>query len=133
MSIKEFAEKYIEAQHDAFMNGNFDTLEALEDPEVVLHIGPSQEIEGFEAHKQDILKWREAVSDLQYKTEYLIGDNNLCVLTTKEKAKVTKEVPGFPIQVGTIYNIDDVITILRLADGKIKEVWVKTSMVQIER
>jgi len=57
MSIKEFAAKFCKAEEDAWQNENFDALEALEDPNVVYHIG-EMDIIGFEAHKRDIMTQR---------------------------------------------------------------------------
>ena len=50
MDIKEFAQKFIEAESDAWLIGNFDALEKLEDPNVIYHMGTG-EIVGHEAHK----------------------------------------------------------------------------------
>ena len=91
MSIKEFAEKYIKAELDAFNNGNFDALEALENPDVVYHIGPWPDVIGFEAHKQDILMRKEAVPDLKIELEYLTGESNLFILMLNEKG--TQKTP----------------------------------------
>lgn len=66
MDIKEFAQKFIEAENDAFQNGNFDKLEKLESPDMVHHYMEfDQELVGHEAHKQFIVAVRQAASDVQ--------------------------------------------------------------------
>ena len=40
MNIKEFAQKFIEAEDEAWKNGNLDKLEELEDPNVAYHMLP---------------------------------------------------------------------------------------------
>jgi len=45
MSIKDFAEKFIKAEEEAFHEGNFDALKKLEDPNVIYHeLGLGQEV-----------------------------------------------------------------------------------------
>ena len=48
MDIKEFAEKWMQADLQAFQEGNFDALEQLESPNIVIHMPPTPDINGFE-------------------------------------------------------------------------------------
>ena len=127
MDIKEFAEKFIKAEDEAFQNGNFEPLSKLEDPNVVYHIPPLPDMVGHEAHKQDIVGSREAVSGLKQEWKYLTGEGNIFVLSYKSSGRVTGEKPGFPMPIGK--NIaSDYLFVLRVKDGKIVEVWAKGSM-----
>jgi predicted ester cyclase len=121
MSIKEFAEKYMKAQEEGWQNGNFDALEALEDPNVVYHLSKPPDIIGFEAHKEDIMARREAIPDIQQEAKYLTGDGNVFVLSLMERGKIVKEMPGMPIPVGKDISVDALL-VSRLDKGKIIEV-----------
>ena len=71
MSIKEFAKKFIKAEDEAWQNGNFDPLEALENPNVIYHIlALNQETSGWEAHKQYILTARQGFSNLEQEERF---------------------------------------------------------------
>ena len=65
MDIKDFAEKLIKAYDEAFLKGNTKPLKALEDPDVVYHMGIRGDIVGPDAHEQDILGSRMAFSDIK--------------------------------------------------------------------
>jgi predicted ester cyclase len=125
MSIKEFAEKYMKAQEEAWQNGNFDALEALEDPNVVYHIG-EMDIVGFEAHKQDIMARQQAIPDRHQEAKYLTGESNIFVLSLKEQGKIIKEMPGLPYPVGKDITVDAIL-VARLDKEKIIEAWIKGS------
>ena len=59
MNIKEFAEKFIEAEKKAWSKGNFELLEKLEDPDMLLHMPLGlPDMRGYEAHKQSIINAR---------------------------------------------------------------------------
>jgi hypothetical protein len=40
MSIKDFAEKFIKAENEAWLKGNVDALNAVDAPDVVYHLMP---------------------------------------------------------------------------------------------
>ena len=123
MSIKEFAESYMKAQEEAWQNGNFDALEALEDPNVVYHLS-QLDIFGFESHKQDIMTRRQAISDMHQEAKYLTGEANVFILSLKEQGKIVKEMPGMPIPVGKEVAVDALL-VARLEKRKISEVWIR--------
>jgi predicted ester cyclase len=123
MSNQAFAEKYMKAQEEAWQNGNFSALEALEDPNVVYHLSKI-DIFGFEGHKKDIMARREAISGLHQEAEYLTGEGNTFVLSLKEKGKVVKELPGMPTSAGKEIAVDALL-VARLDKEKIVEVWIK--------
>ncbi|OGO31238.1 MAG: hypothetical protein A2Z29_09380 [Chloroflexi bacterium RBG_16_56_11] len=86
MSIKDFAEKVIKAEEEAFQKGNFDLLKALEDPDVVYHVyqrRPYTEIVGHEAHKQDIVNSSKGRVFTKFEFQYLTGEGNLFALSIK--------------------------------------------------
>ena len=127
MSIKEFAEKFIKAEEEAWQNGNFSALEALEDPDVIYHISPFPDLVGWEAHKQDIMGSRQAISDIRQEFKYLAGDGNLFALAYKSSGKITGEKPGVPLPIGKNIALD-LLFVIRLNNNKIVEAWANGSL-----
>jgi len=126
MSLKDFAEKFIKAEYEAFHKGNFNALEKLEDPNVVYHVSPLPDMVGHEAHKQDILGSKQAVSNLKQEWKYLTGEGNLFALSYKSGGRFIKEKPGFPTPIGK--NLaTDYLFVLRVKNGRIIEVWANGS------
>lgn len=125
MDIKEFAEKFIKAEDEAFQNGNFDALEALEDPNAVYHSAATPDLMGWEAHKQYILRARQAFSDYRQEYKYLTGEGNLFVLSYKMSGMFTGEIPGFPPPTGKEVTADGLF-VFRVENDKIIEVWAKS-------
>jgi hypothetical protein len=126
MNIKDFAEKFIKAEEEAFQKGNFDALAKLEDPKVVYHIPPLPDMVGHEAHKQDIMGTRQAESDLKQEFKYLAGDGNLFAILYKSSSRITGEKPGFPMPIGK--NIStDYLFVCQVKKGKLVEAWAKGS------
>lgn len=131
MSIKEFAEKFIKAENDAFQNGNFDLLAELEDPNVVYHAPPPlQDIVGHEAHKKDILTARQAWSDIKQEWNYLTGEGNFFALAYKARYISSGNVPGFPAAGKEI--TEDAMFILRLKNDRIVEGWAHINMTVLD-
>ncbi len=122
MNIKDFAEKFIKAEDEAWVKGNFKPLEALEDPKVLYHIPPMPDVVGFEAHKQYILGSQQLVSDLKQEWKYITGEGNLFALSYKSSGKAIGQFPGFPPMIGKNYAAD-YLFLLQLKKGKIVEVW----------
>jgi predicted ester cyclase len=121
MNIKEFAQKFMEAEEEAWQKGNFDPLEALEDPNVVYHFLPSNELVGFEAHKQQILGYREAISKSNQEWKFLTGDGNVFALSYKSRYISSGKVPGLPPAGEEITG--NSMFVFRLNNGKIVEAW----------
>ena len=96
MGIEEIAEQWIQADKQAFQEGNFDALEQLESPNIVIHSAPVPGTIGFEEHKEHILKVREEVSDLQQEFEYLTGDGNVFAISFKQSFTAKVEIPIAP-------------------------------------
>jgi predicted ester cyclase len=131
MSIKEFAEKFMKAEDEAWQKVNTKPLEALEDPNVVYHMGIRGDIVGFEAHKQDILGSRSAYSDIKQEWKYLTGEGNLFALSYKSRFLFTGEVPGMPPPTGKEVTSDSLF-LFRLKNGKIVEAWQRGSMTGLD-
>lgn len=127
MSVKELAEKFIKAQSEAWKNGKFDELEALEHENVVYHVAGMPDVVGWEGHKQYIQGTNQIVSGLEQQWEYIVGDVNLFSLSYKARFKMKAEHPVLPIPVGKMVNLD-FLTVNQLKDGKIAEVWMNGSM-----
>ena len=121
MSIKDFAEKLIKAYNEALLKGNTKPLKALEDPNVVYHMGIRGDIAGPDAHEQDILGARIALSDIKMELKYLTGEGNLLALSYKARYISSGKLSGFPPAGKEI--AADSLFLFQLKNGKIKEVW----------
>src|SRR4030042_5597205 len=122
MNIKDFAEKFIKAEDEAFLTGNFDALQKLEDPKIIFHFfAIDQELSGWEAHKQYIIGMKQAASGVRPNWQYLTGEGNLFSLLLKTSGvKFTGQVPGWPPPTGKEITVSS-LWILRLNKGKIVE------------
>ena len=129
MSIREFADRYIAAQKDAWQNGNFGVLEELEDENVIFH----QEVDvvGREAHKNYIVMASQSVSELHQDWEYLTGAENIYALSYKATGVIEKEIPGTNFPVGKKV-VNDLLFVFRLDNEKIAEAWVKGNMTVLD-
>ena len=121
MNLKEFADKFIKAEIDAWQKGNLNVAETLEDPNVVYHFG-SQDRLGWEAKKQDILRAPQFFSNLRIETKYLTGDGNLFALSSRWRYIAKSEIPGLPGSIGKEVASDS-LRLCRLGNGKIVEAW----------
>ena len=131
MDIKEFAEKFIKAETDAFKHGNFDLLAEIEDPNVFYHAPPPfQNIVGHEAHKKDILTARQAWSDIKQEWNYSTGEGNLFALAYKARYISSGNVTGFPAAGKEI--TEDAMFILRLKNDRIVEGWANINMTGLD-
>ena len=127
MDIKEFAQKFMEAEYEAWRDGNFEPLEQIESPDMTLHMPPIPDLKGFEGHKQYIMTACESMKDLTVEGEYITGDGNVGVLSFKETATLTADNPVFKIPAGTTIDVDGLMVIRREND-RVAEIWIKGSM-----
>ena len=127
MDIKEFAEKFIKAEDEAWQNGNFDDLEALEDPGIVYHVSPLPDMVGWEAHKQYIQTNRQIISGIQQNWKYLAGEGNLFALSYKSSGTTAAEIPTMNIPKGKKI-ATDYLFVLQVKNGRITEVWSNGTM-----
>ena len=121
MNIKDFAGKLIKAEEEAFQKGNFEPLKAIEDPNVVYHMGSFGDLVGHEGHKQNIMDGRQAFSDIKQEWKYLTGEGNLFALSLKEVIFFKGNIPGMPSAGQEAVN--NALFLIRLKHGKIVEAW----------
>jgi hypothetical protein len=126
MNVKDFAEKYIKAEYDAFLKGDFTALAKVEDVNVVYHITPVPDTVGHEAHKQFIIDMRQLISELKFEFKYITGEGNLFALAFKSNYRVIGEKPGYALPVGKKMT-EDFIFVFRVEKGKVREVWANGS------
>ncbi len=124
MPIKEFADKFINAEYQAFHEGNFDALEKLEDPRVTYHlIAMGEDTKGFDAHRQYIQAIRQMAPGVRINFKYLTGEGNMFALSfTTNGARFTGSAPGFPPPTGKEMIVNSLF-LFRLEGGKIAEAW----------
>lgn len=129
MNHKEFADRFIQAEREAWIKGNLTLAETLEDPNVVYHFSSRDRV-GWEAKKQAILKAPQLLPNLRIEGKCLTGDGNLVALSTKWRYTAKSEIPGFPGSIGKEVTSDGLL-LLRLQNGKIVEVWETTSITAV--
>jgi hypothetical protein len=120
--IKDFADKYIQAELLAFRTNDFVPLFELETPDVVYHISPLGDLVGHEAHRQYIIGVTAGVSGLTQELKYLAGDTEMFLLSYKATGLITGEKPGFPPSIGKKMELDYLFAV-RTENGKVAEVW----------
>jgi predicted ester cyclase len=121
MNIKDFAEKFIKAEDEAFQKGNFDQLKALEDTNVVYHMSTFGDLVGHEAHKQQIMMSPQGFSEIKQEWKYLTGEGNLFALSYKARYISKGNVPGMPPAGQEASR--DALFLFRLKHNKVVEVW----------
>ena len=82
-NIKQFAEKYIQAQKNAWEKGDFKGLEALEDPDVAMQNINGSVTVGLENHKKFIQMSRMSLGEIHQEWKYLMGEGNMFCLSYK--------------------------------------------------
>jgi len=122
MSIEEFAQKFIKAEDEAWQNGNFEPLESLEDPDIVIHLSPQPDMVGWEAHKQYLQGSRQVIPGIQQEWKYLTGEGNLFALSYKSSGVTTAEIPAKNIAAEKKL-ASDYLFVLRVKDERVVEVW----------
>src|SRR3972149_3331102 len=97
MNTKNFAEKFIKAEDEAWMKGNVDALDTVENSDVVYHLTPPlQDVIGREAHKQFITMARKAFSNIRFDIKYLADEGSLVGFLYSGRENYTGEFPGLP-------------------------------------
>lgn len=126
MSIKEFAQKFLEAEYEAW-SGNFEPLEQIESPDMTIHMPPTPDLKGFEAHKQYIMTACESLKDLTAEGDYVTGDGNVAVLSFKMTYTLTADNPVFQIPAGSTIDVDGFM-VLRRENDRVAEIWIKSNI-----
>jgi predicted ester cyclase len=124
MSPKKFAEKFIKAENEAWIKGNVDALDEVENPDVSYHLTPPlQDVVGREAHKQFIVAARKAFSNIRIDIKYLTGEGNLIGFLYSGRENFTGEFPGLPPGKGQEVVANE-LWLFRLKSGKVIEGWM---------
>lgn len=124
MDIQEFGLKFIEAEKQAFQQGNFAALEAIQAPDVIYHWGDGRDMVGREAHRQDIMEYRQRTSKHIQDWDYVVGDGDVCVLSIKESMTFAEEFPAISASAGVTIEFD-AFFVLRRENDKVAEAWIK--------
>ncbi len=128
MSIEDFAAKFVEAEDAAFQKGDFSPLSKIEDPNVVMHMGPPfGDMLGHEAHKQYVISARKSSTDVKQDWGFLAGDGNLFAMSYKATGRLVADMPGLPPMAGKSF-ANDYLWVLRVENQKIVEVWAHGTM-----
>jgi hypothetical protein len=127
MKIKDFADRYSQAQNEAFLNGNFDLMEVLESDDIVYHVPPYPDLVGRAVHKQDIINARKGCANVKMEWQYLAGGGNICALAFKSSGRFIGEIPGHPMPVGENY-FSVYMFLLRVSKDRVAEVWAYGSV-----
>ncbi len=131
MNIKDFAEKFIRTEDEAWKNDNIKPLEAMEQPDVVWHFYfLGADIVGFEAHKKQIFDSKASYSDIRQEWKYLTGEGSLFALLYTARYVSNGTVPGLPPAGGEV-NVN-AIFLFRVKKGKIAEAWVNGAMTGVD-
>ena len=126
MDIKELAQKFIEAEDEAW-KGNFETLEQIESPDIVIHMPPTPDLNGFESHKQYIMAACESMKDLILQGDNVTGDGNVAVLSFRMTYTLTADNPILQITAGSTIDVDGFM-VLRRENDRVAEIWIKSSI-----
>jgi len=101
MSVREFAEKYIEASKAAWQKGDCEALQGLSHPDVVYHYMPlGRDMVGWEEVKKHIVGGRQALSGLQQEWTYIGGEGKYFAISYRSKGVLTGQSPGMPPPTG---------------------------------
>ncbi len=123
MSVREFAEKYIEASKAAWQQGDFDALERLSHPTVVYHYMPlGRDMVGWEEFKQHIVGGRQALPGLWQEWQYLTGEGDHFAISYGSRGMLTGSAEGMPAPTGKEVTAN-YLYLFHLKDGKIAEAW----------
>ncbi|MHB8105798.1 MAG: ester cyclase [Dehalococcoidales bacterium] len=124
MSLENFAEKFAKAENEAWIKGNVNALDEVEDPDVVYHLTPPiADVVGREAHKQFIASARKSFSNIHFTIKYLAGEGDLIGLLYSGKENYTIQFPGFPPPKGQEVTANE-LWLFRLKNGKVIEGWM---------
>ncbi len=123
MSVREFAEKYIEASKAAWQKGDFEALEKLSHLAVVYHYMPlGRDMVGWEEFKQHIVGGRQALPGLRQEWQYIAGEGNYFAISYKSRGMLTGRAQGIPPPTGKEVTAN-YLYLFHLKDGKIAEAW----------
>jgi predicted ester cyclase len=124
MNAKDFAQKFVKAENEAWTKGNIDALDEVENSDVVYHLTPPiPDVVGRDAHKQFITMARKAFSDIKIDIKYLTGQGDFVGFLYNGREKYTGEFPGLPPGKGQEVVANE-LWLFRLKNGKVSEGWM---------
>ncbi len=97
---KEIAEKFVKAEEEAWIKGNVDALDEVEDPNIVIHGVGMPDIVGRDAHKQFIAGARQAFANVRHEFLDITGSGDIAAFRYTERFTFDKEMPGLPPPTG---------------------------------
>jgi RNase P/RNase MRP subunit p29 len=127
MNIEEFAQAFVEAEHQAIQQDSYDALEQIEAPGMVFHLPPAPDLVGFEAHKQYLVSSKGVVSGFEQEWEYIVGDGDVAVLSVKQQMTFTAEHPVLKIPAGAKVTTDGFM-VLRRENDRVAEIWTHSNI-----
>ena len=127
MSIKDFAEKFIRAEDEMWKHGNFNALEQIESPDIVIHMMPPfPDVIGREAHKAYLQASLVSATDIKQKWQYLTGDGNVFALAYESSSRYPKGRPDMGIPAGATVTAN-ALWVIRIESSKVAEAWLNGS------
>ena len=120
------AEKWMKADEQANLEGNFDALEQLTSSDVKFHLLNGPSFTGFEIYKQHIMNNRESNSPVKAERQYITGDGNVFVMSFKSTSISKVSNPRVQIPAGATVNTDAMFA-FRIENSRVAELWIKVS------
>ncbi len=125
MSIKELAEKFAKAWHNAIADGDIAPWETMLDPNFVLHAGSNQV--GLTGRRQHVIDMHERAQVIAMDIKYVTSDQCLFALEFSGHFRLTSDMPGHPGTAGKEIK-SHALCLFRVKNGKIVEEWAKATV-----
>ena len=106
---------------EVWNQGNLDAIDELFAADVILHEAPPGALSGAEGVKQVVAGYRAAFPDLHFTIEDLIAEGDRVVNRWSLTGTHKGELMGIPPSGKQVTSTG--ISIVRIADGKIVEIW----------
>ena len=110
IDLQKFATRFIKAEDQAWQQGDFAALQAIEDPNITFH---GLDVKGWKAHKQYIMNARQNVPGIEQEWHYLTGDGNLFALSYKAYYLINNEKMQ-----------TEALMLFHIGNGRITDVWI---------
>ena len=125
MSIKELAQAYAKAWHNAIADGDIAPWQALLDPSFVLHSGTRDvSLQSYRQHEIDMHQHAQVITmDIKYVT----SDRSLFALEFSGHFRLTGDLAGRPGTAGKEAK-SHALCLFRAKNGKIIEEWSQTTV-----
>lgn len=120
---KEIAERFIQAEKEAWTRGNVDALDEVEDPNIVIHGVGMPDIVGREGHKQFILGARKAFANIKHEFMDVTGSDDIAAFRYTESFTFSGKMPGLPPPTGKSVYYQGAM-FLHIKNNKIAEIYM---------